>query len=71
MNNDTLGKSFLILQGSVNSTSKTQFNAVSNALINAQSSVDRRNRDIFLIVIDNNNSGNNVKYTTLFTFREF
>jgi hypothetical protein len=69
MNSDT-GVRILIQSGAVNSTSKTSLSAVSNALLIAQSSVDRQNRDIYLVVINNNGSGNNVKYTTLFTWRE-
>jgi len=70
MNNDTTGVRLLIQRGSTNSTSKTSLSVVSNALLIAQSSVDKTNRDIYLIVINNNSTGNGVKYTSLFTWRE-
>ena len=70
MVNDTSGISILVQEGAVNSTSKTSLSAVSNALIIAQSSVNRANRDIYLVVISNNSSGVNVKYRSLFTWRE-
>lgn len=69
MVNDTQGICVLVERGSVNSISKTSFSNVSDSLLFAQSSVDRRNRDIYLIVIDNNNTGNNHVYTTLFTWK--
>ena len=70
MLNDVSGMSLLIQRGAVNSTSKTSLSAVSNALLIAQSSVDKQNRDIYLVVINNNSTGNGVKYTSLFTWRE-
>ena len=71
MQNDTGGMRMLIDQGSINSTSKTTFNATTESLLVAQSSVDPQNRDIFLIVINNPvGAGNNKNYTALFTWRE-
>jgi hypothetical protein len=70
MNNDTTGIRVLIQQGAVNSTAKSSLSSIAEGLLAAQSSIDRDNRDIFLIVIDNNSSGNNINYTTIFTWRE-
>jgi hypothetical protein len=70
MLSDSAGISLLIERGSVNSTSKTSFSFVISALPVAQSNVDRQNRDIYLVVINNNSTGNGVKYTALFTWRE-
>jgi hypothetical protein len=70
MTADTTAVRILIQRGSVNSTTKTSLSAVSNALVIAQSSVDRTNRDIYLVVVDNNSTGTNNNYTALFTWRE-
>jgi hypothetical protein len=56
--------------GSVVSKTKTSFQNVSRSVVYAQSNVSKANRDILLIVIDNNNVGNNRQYNVLFTWRE-
>ena len=56
--------------GSVVSKTKTSFQNVSRSVIYAQSNISKANRDILLIVIDNNNVGNNRQYNVLFTWRE-
>lgn len=70
MVNDTAGLSILLQEGAVNSTAKTSLSTIAEGLLVAQSSVDRTNRDIYVIIINNNGSGNNINYTTIFTWRE-
>ena len=70
MINDTTGIYICVDFGSVVSKTKTAFQLVSNSLISAQSSVNKLNRDIIVIVIDNNNVGNNRSYNALLTWRE-
>jgi hypothetical protein len=70
MINDTTGIYTCIDFGSVVSKTKTSFQLVSKSLVYAQSNVDRTNRDIVVVVIDNNNVGNNRPYNVLLTWRE-
>jgi hypothetical protein len=69
MTSDT-GISVLIEKGSVTFTTRTAFSTINNALLIAQSSVDRSNRDILVVVIDNNSTGTNRRYSALFSWKE-
>jgi hypothetical protein len=60
----------LIEKASVTFTTRTAFSTINNALLIAQSSVNRSNRDIILIVIDNNSTGTNRTYSALFSWKE-
>jgi len=63
------GKSIQIDQGSVSSVAKNTFQYLSRSLSFAQSNVDKTNRDIILIVI-NNTTPSSRFFTALFTWRE-
>ena len=70
MLSDISGMNICIDQGSVVSKTKTSFQAVQKSLMYVQSNVVKANRDILLIVIDNNNVGNNRQYNVIMSWRE-
>ena len=67
---DMTGIKICIDQGSVVSKTKTSFQVIQKSLAYIQSNVDRSNLDIMLIVIDNNNVGNNRPYNVITTWKE-
>ena len=67
---DTSGINILLSEGAVTSIDKVGFTLSPTSLANAQSNYIKTNRDILIVVADNNNVGNNKTYTALFTFKE-
>lgn len=70
MTGDT-GLYIKLFEGSISSVSKIAFSDLPDTLLSLQSSYVRANRDIFVVVVDNNNAGNAKTYTAIFTWREF
>jgi hypothetical protein len=69
---DTAGISIQIEQGTLSSVSKTDFSNVISSLLIAQSSVDKANRDIIVIVVDHNTAGPTPKnYNAIVIWREY
>jgi hypothetical protein len=47
------GKCIQVDQGSVSSIAKSSFQYLAKSLVQAQSNIDKSNRDVFVIVVDN------------------
>jgi hypothetical protein len=63
------GKCIQVDQGSVSSVAKSSFQYLAKSLVQAQSSIDKNNRDIFVIVIENT-TPNARSFSAIVSWRE-